>query len=170
MAYQWFDGACDVESRTVGDSWAMRDLEGGVLAMQGTLSHCSEDMHNEYTDEVSRLETGSSWAEYERLRQENQQLKEENSFFKRVEAGAGVYEANMIDGHVDQGPGLPESQIDRAKLKTKLCKYFMQAQSQAACPFYGRHGWCAFAHGEAELSPTTLVTSPLSPLESSHGF
>eukprot|EP00754_Rhynchopus_humris_P043579 Rhum_TRINITY_DN3368_c0_g1::Rhum_TRINITY_DN3368_c0_g1_i1::g.10471::m.10471 len=44
-----------------------------------------------------------------------------------------------------------ESQIDRAKMKTKLCKYFMQSD-QGFCPFYRRHGWCAFAHGEKELS------------------
>ena len=64
-----------------------------------------------------------------------------------------------------------ESQIDRAKLKTKLCKYFMQSE-QGTCPFFRRHGWCAFAHGEKELntaahpgagSPMLPPTPPLVP-------
>eukprot|EP00756_Hemistasia_phaeocysticola_P006399 Hpha_TRINITY_DN13806_c0_g2::TRINITY_DN13806_c0_g2_i1::g.69741::m.69741 len=44
-----------------------------------------------------------------------------------------------------------EPQIDRAKMKTKLCKYQVQTGRDDACPFWKRHGWCAFAHGEHEL-------------------
>ena len=59
-----------------------------------------------------------------------------------------------------------EPQIDKQKLKTKLCKYFMQGKDQSMCPFYHRHGWCAFAHGDQELHseippPPPLVPSPI---------
>eukprot|EP01063_Lacrimia_lanifica_P019289 TRINITY_DN2642_c2_g1_i1.p2 TRINITY_DN2642_c2_g1~~TRINITY_DN2642_c2_g1_i1.p2 ORF type:complete len:432 (+),score=109.50 TRINITY_DN2642_c2_g1_i1:128-1423(+) len=51
-------------------------------------------------------------------------------------------------------PEKVESQIDKVKVKTKLCKYYMLTGSEDNCPFFGRHGWCAFAHGEKELMST----------------
>ena len=71
-----------------------------------------------------------------------------------------------------EGLEKPDSQIDKAKLKTKLCKYFMQTQTQEGCPFFGRHGWCAFAHGEKELlTPyTPIPVSPLMPLSPTGAF
>eukprot|EP00659_Diplonema_papillatum_P016121 gene16121-24696_t len=61
--------------------------------------------------------------------------------------------SNDISVNGDEDEKAFEPQIDKAKLKTKLCKYFMQAgaKEQEGCPFFRRHGWCAFAHGEHEL-------------------
>ncbi|KAJ9440406.1 hypothetical protein DIPPA_19420 [Diplonema papillatum] len=86
--------------------------------------------------------------------------------------GVLLSNSSMQASHGAPGAGMTveekmEAQIDKAKLKTKLCKYYTNG-SQKACPFYGRHGWCAFAHGEEELSPVSLPAAspalPTSPL------
>ena len=76
--------------------------------------------------------------------------------------GSGLLDSPIIETDEDGHDKAFDSQIDKAKLKTKLCKYFMQSHLQEDCPFFGRHGWCAFAHGESELAAShQSMSSPL---------
>lgn len=72
----------------------------------------------------------------------------------------GAHDTQGGDGLDDDNERRFEPQIDRAKMKTKLCKYYQQTGRHEACAFYKRHGWCAFAHGEKEISQSLQLCPP----------
>jgi len=45
------------------------------------------------------------------------------------------------------------AKLDPTRIKTRLCQQFLDGgRVDSACLHFARHGWCAYAHGEHEMS------------------